>query len=465
MTLISSDSLNPMLVRDLRQGLRSSRFTLVFLALHTGMAFFVVLGLLSGTGSDVARMLIQTLEMGLILFYILGLPMAATFALSSEFLDNRIDLLKLTHLSARSLVWGKWLSLVTQGLMVFASLLPYLILTYFFGSVDVPSVLESVVSLLAFSALLVAACVALSCFNNMIFRIVLILGLLGLTMTILDSMNGQSNNQPLAHLLASIHADPGIAASLYLVAGAPFLWLVMEFGAYFLSPTAENHDTPQRLILFGLIAIAGLTMVFDLGYRGSFVDTFLDRYFFLAGLLALWVLMFAAATNPSPYPDTYRSFMRFGLFGQFMGRVFLYPGWPSSAPFILLATAFFSLLAATWISLRGVSVDYSWFAPVFLLLPPAGWCWAVCASVPARAILRSSRWCFWPSLSPLRGAAAMSPAPAIPTFCSSPASFLRTPGSCSLFTGSTPRRFRTRFRRIPSSRPPSSRRLPSTPRP
>jgi hypothetical protein len=54
-----------------------------------------------------------------------------------------------------------------------------------------------------------------------------------------------------------------------------------------------------------------------------------------------------------------------------MGRVFLYPGWPSSAPFILLATAFFSLLAATWISLRGVSVDYSWFAPVFLLLPPA----------------------------------------------------------------------------------------------
>ncbi len=375
MALISSDSFNPMLVRDLRQGLRSSRFTLVFLLLQGSLAFFVVMGLVSGTGSntesDVGGTLIRTLTLGLIFFYVLGLPMAATFALSSEFLDNRIDLLQLTQMSARSLVWGKWVSLVLQGLMVFTSILPYLILMYFFGGVDVFSMLLALVALLCFSALLVGLCVALSCFNSVVFRILLILGLLYLTMTILNAVDG-GGGDPLRRLVASIYADPGIAASLYLVIGLPFLWLVLEYGAYRLAPAAENHDTPQRLILFGLIALAGLSMVFNLWYPQTFVDTFTDRFFFLAIFLAIWVLMFAAATSPSPYPDTYRPFVRFGLLGRFIGRAFLYPGWPSSASFIMLAASFFSMLAVAWISLREVpGMDYFWLAKVFLLLPPA----------------------------------------------------------------------------------------------
>jgi hypothetical protein len=377
MTLISSDLFNPMLVRDLRQGLRSSRFTFVFLSLQGGMAFFVALGLFSGSGSSVALALEQTLVMGLVLFYLLGLPMAATFALSAEFHDNRIDLLKLTQMSARSLIWGKWISLVMQGLMVFTSLLPYLILTYFFGSWDWQSALLAIVSLLAFSALLVALCVALSCINSMLFRILLILGLLGLTMLAIQLVNGTNLGaweQPVRALMTSIKNDPGIAASLYVSIGLPFLFLVMEFGAHFLSPAAENHDTPQRLILCGLIALAGITMVFDLGYPGSFVDTFADRFFFFAAMLGLWVLMFAAATNPSPYPASYRTFAQFGWPGKFLGRAFLYPGWPSSAPFIMLVTAFCAMLAVAWASLRlppGANLDYNWFYMTFMLLPPA----------------------------------------------------------------------------------------------
>ncbi|MGH8336011.1 MAG: hypothetical protein ACRETL_04135, partial [Gammaproteobacteria bacterium] len=151
MTLISSDFLNPMLVRDLRQGLRSSRFTLAFLLLQICMAFFVTLGLISGQGSEVGRMLTHSLFIAFILFYILGLPMAATFAFWSEFSENRIDLLKLTQMSARSLVWGKWFSLFLQGLMVFLSMLPYLILTYFF-QVDLPKEMLQLAVILGLSA-------------------------------------------------------------------------------------------------------------------------------------------------------------------------------------------------------------------------------------------------------------------------------------------------------------------------
>ncbi len=381
MTLFSSDSFNPMLVRDLRQGLRSSRFTLVFLLLQGSLAFFVVLGLVTsstpGSESNVGRSLVESLSTGLVFFYVLGLPLAATFALSSEFLDNRIDLLKLTQMSARSLVWGKWFSLVVQGVMVFTSILPYLILMYFFGGVDVLSMLMALVCLLAFSALLVGLCVALSCFNSVVFRILLVLLLLWLTMAVLNGIDlgGGGGGFGMVRILAlSIVNDPGIAAWLYVLIGLPFLWLVLEYGAFRLAPASENHDTPQRLILLGLIALAGMAMVFNLWLPQTFVDVFTDRFYFLAAFLALWVLMFAAATSPSPYPDTYRPFVRFGVFGRFLGRAFLYPGWPSSAPFIMLASAFFAMITVAWASLRlprGQGLDYGWFVMTFSLLPPA----------------------------------------------------------------------------------------------
>jgi len=373
MTYFFNDALNPMLVRDLRQGLRSSLFTLVFLALQSGMAFFVIMGLTSGVGTEVQGWLTSTLTFGLVFFYILGLPMAALFALSPEFRENRIDLLKLTQMSARSLVWGKWLSLVTQGLLVFTSLLPYLILTYFFGGVDLKAELEAVGFLLAFSALLVAVCVALSCFDSMVFKVLLILGLLFLSFSVMSTNPRGYSGGPvnLGPLFGYLIENPGGAAVLLITLGLPFHWLLMEYGAYRLAPAAENHDTPQRLILFALVAMAGLAMVCDLVWPSPFLNDFTEKFFSYSARLAGWILTFAAATGPSPYPDTYRPFVRFGAVGKFVGRTFLYPGWPSSTPFIMLASAFCAMLLTALASARGLTLNFHWFAPTFLLLPAA----------------------------------------------------------------------------------------------
>jgi hypothetical protein len=47
-----------------------------------------------------------------------------------------MDLLLLTRLDAWRIVWGKWVSLQTQTLLMATTLLPYAIVRYFFGSVD-----------------------------------------------------------------------------------------------------------------------------------------------------------------------------------------------------------------------------------------------------------------------------------------------------------------------------------------
>ncbi len=330
MTLLSSDSFNPMLVRDLRQCLRSSRFTVIFLLLHTGMACFVGTGLLSAYGSDIPAIIVGTLSVGLFLFYIVMLPLSSATALSSEFLDNRIDLLKLTQMSARSLVWGKWLSLVTQGLLVIASLLPYLMLTYFFGNVSLAYVLESVVALLAFNALLVALGVALSCLNSPALRILLILPLVLFLFGVFSSGLFRFAGPGPSFFMLTASATTNllyIVPALYVLIGLPFLFLAMEFGAYCLAPAAENHDTPQRLMVVGLLAVAAVAMGLDAWHPTLAMEGFLAVYFYLARVLVFWVMMFAAATDPSPYPHTYRPFVRFGYFGKLVGRVFLYPGW------------------------------------------------------------------------------------------------------------------------------------------
>lgn len=378
MTFASSDMLNPMLVRDLRQGLRSSRFTIVFLLLQVCMAFFVTMGLLSGQGSEVAQMLTHSLMVAFILFYLLGLPMAATFAFWSEFSENRIDLLKLTQMSARSLVWGKWISLYVQGLLVFFSMLPYLILTYFFGDVDLGKELLELVAMLSVCAMLTAAGVVISCFRSYVFQILAILGLLWVTY---DAFNTFSLFQEARFSTSGVNAgaivelnylwkNPGISASLFVTIGLPALWLLLEYGAARLAPSSENHDTPQRLVLLGLIAFSGLAMVADIAYAGTFVDDFTDLYLRFASCLGLLVLMFAAGSEPSQYPGTYRPFVRFGFVGKLVGRAFLYPGWPSATAFVMLVTAFYSMLAAAWYSLRQIPLPDGWLIP-FLLLPPA----------------------------------------------------------------------------------------------
>jgi len=253
------DHLNPMLVRDLRQGLRARIFTVVFLFLQGGMAFFVVLGLSSVEERSLSEMLNYTLWIGLTMFYIFGLPLVATSSLAPEFHDNRLDLLKLTQMNARTLMLGKWLSLVTQGWLVAVSVLPYIVLSYFFGSVDLASELARFGLMLEVSALLVGLGLAISGMNSKVmWGLVLILFLFllfqrGVFAFFLEGLG--LNNGRLMTL--SYYGD---CALILALAGLPLLWLCLEFGAARLAPAAENHDTPQRLLLPLLLILSGLAI-------------------------------------------------------------------------------------------------------------------------------------------------------------------------------------------------------------
>jgi len=343
-----SDWLNPMLVRDLRQVLRSRVFTMVFLLLQCGMAFFVVLGVSSSEESEVSSILHTILWGGLIIFYFMLMPAIALSSLVPEFSDNRLDLLKLTQMSARSLMVGKWLSFCAQGAMVAVSLLPYMVLSYYSGGVELGSELGSMAAMLAASSLLIGVCLAVSSMNSRIVRglltLVFIFSFFGSFIGLSNVFMGRGGGGIGAFSMPIGNSGYFLAVAILGIIGSAALWLCMEFGAARLAPVSENHDTTQRLLLplLCMFAFGFLAELDTRGGRTSFmIDGILAPMLVCVLILIVWILIQAMATEPSPYPDTYRFYMRGGAWRRWLGRLVLYPGWPSAVFLILVMTILF----------------------------------------------------------------------------------------------------------------------------
>ncbi len=371
----SSDWFNPMLVRDLRQGLRSRVFTVVFLALQGGMGVFVILGLAAASEGEVQEALTDVVNAGVIGFFLMALPLLACFAFGLEFREGRLDLLKLTQLSARGFVLGKWSSLCVQGLMVASSLLPYLVLRYFAGGVDLVTEFYFLLYVLALSALLIALGLVLSCVNQMVVRVIAIIfffqSFFGMFVaSVAGPVRGGGGVFSLFELAfggSGLHAN--VLGNFILLAAVelPILWVCLEFGSARLAPPSENHDTPQRWMIAVFMAEAWLMWLWDARIGETFIG--------MLAVLWVFILVFAAATEPSPFPDTYRPFVRCGALGRWVGRLLLYPGWPSAVTLTLFAAlAFWLLNEMTNPSSRGVDGIYCFIFAAAILFPLlAGW--------------------------------------------------------------------------------------------
>ncbi len=367
----TSDWFNPMLVRDLRQGLRSRGFTVGFLVLQSAMVFFVVLGLASGSSQDVGETLTGVFGVGTFFFFLLCLPLMATFGFTAEFSEGRLDLLRLTQLSARSLLAGKWLSLCVQGWLVAVTLLPYIVLRYFIGGFDLTGQLAVLALVLAFSALLVGVCLALACLNSAIVRVVSTI----LTIVFLVDLGFAAPFGSSGFLQFSVSGLVNLAKMLAVI-GPPLLWLCLEFGAARLAPAAENHDTGQRwmvILLFGLSLLGhAYQELLHTGRAGMPLLNLFDTY---ATCMVIWVLVQAAAEEPSPFPHTFRPFVRWGRLGRMLGRLILYQGWPSAVPFTLLVAGLFFTegLIFNLATLSKLSAFCALLPPAVLFPQVAGW--------------------------------------------------------------------------------------------
>ena len=102
-----SPRLSPMLVKELRQGMRTNMFVIAFILLHTFM-MLCLLTALSAPGDSNSDVFFWFVIISVLLFI---QPLRGFNALSSEYQSNTMDLIHMTRLNGWRVTLGKWTAL------------------------------------------------------------------------------------------------------------------------------------------------------------------------------------------------------------------------------------------------------------------------------------------------------------------------------------------------------------------
>lgn len=316
------DRLSPMLVKELRQGMRTKAFVGVFLALQIILGV-ILLSAGAASSSDDAG---ETISNIIFIFFSIAVliiqPMRGITSLSSEVKGNTIDMMVLTRLSAWRIVTGKWASIVSQSALLLVTIIPYLILRYFFGGMNLIGEIVFIAVLFLSSAALTAVTVGLSASSSVILRsvlpmIALPIGAYSLLMALMFRAFGGSGMSTFFSLATD---ESRIFTSVYLATCAYYGFFMLSTGTSLIAPYAENHSTLRRLISLAVTLIAAAL--------GSMPFTDADTLPFFLTLVLLPVFAISLSEFAPLAAPTYRKFAKRGPFGHLAG-LFLFPGWAS----------------------------------------------------------------------------------------------------------------------------------------
>jgi hypothetical protein len=143
------DRLNPIVVRELRQAVKSRLVTSVLLLFVSVqvliLGIFLVVSELNDAPGDIdfragARMflVLQGILLGTCMLLVPGVTGAR---LGVERSDNNVDLMFISSLTPRAIVWGKFLSAVVLVLLIFSACAPFMTFTYLLRGIDIPTIL------------------------------------------------------------------------------------------------------------------------------------------------------------------------------------------------------------------------------------------------------------------------------------------------------------------------------------
>lgn len=313
--------LSPMVVKELRQGVQAGSFAWTFIGLQAVM-FFALSWAVANFGPDSGRTVVNALFWPPVAVGILLLvPLRGLGAISSERIGNNLDLVRLTRLSATKIVLGKWLAIMAQVGLITAAILPYLVLRYFFGGVNVIQDLEIMGWLLAGSMAVTAASLALST-QPLWVRI---------AMAVLTVPNTIAFGELFGSRGSPIGFTGGVERLGVLAVLVLYTVVLLEYTASRIAPVAENHALRKRSLA---LAIGVVWLV---------VGAWAPQPVALATMAATVPLLLTYAIEalleqPPHLKSQAAAFARFGPPGRLAARL-LTPGWASGLVFVLVLAA------------------------------------------------------------------------------------------------------------------------------
>lgn len=325
--------LPPMLVKELRQGLRTRGFVGSMVGFQAVMVIaFVWAFAVDIFGESQAQGTVNGFFWGVLGVLLMVItPLRAMAGLRQEIEAKTLDLLMLTDLTAWRIVLGKWTSLMAQGALLVLALLPYGLVRYFFGAVDLLQDLLGIAAMYLGCGVLTALALWVSGLPKL-FRI----GLPIAFVMLFQGAGGFMFNGFFRHMSFSTSGSPGWTAAWVLVVNGVLLLLFCLVQAVRrIAPPSDNHSPLARgLALLTLVPAAVLFTFANSTLMGA-------QQLLVAFVALIFVSVIELASMRRPMAVQVRTWWNRGRLRSGIGYLVL-PGWPSAALF----TAFWLGLAA-----------------------------------------------------------------------------------------------------------------------
>ncbi len=339
------DRLNPILVKEARQALKSKQFTISFaLLLICGWAWSI-LGVISQMPdiyyAPSGMMLLSGYYFVLAVPLLLIVPFSSFRSLAAEREDGTYELLSISTLSSRQIVTGKLGSSLLQMMVYYSALAPCIAFTYMLRGVDLISI--ALLLLYTFCVSVLLCCVGLVFAGlarsrqwQSLISVVLLLGLAFVgfwwAIGVAEMLDGSLDNLPVDDL------EFWTAQLAVLTAFVSYVALLIAVAAAQNSFASDNRSTPIRVV----IAIQNLLYIGWVAYawfQFGAVEMLLVAFIF-AGIhwCVYGILMTGESAVLSPR-------VRRQLPMSFLGRVYLTWFNPGSGTGFVFAVSHMLLLA------------------------------------------------------------------------------------------------------------------------
>ncbi len=295
----AGEKLNPILVKEARQALKSKQFLVTFILLLIcgwgwSLLAVAILGRSvyyapSGSFLLVGYAIILTVPLMLIV------PFAAYRSLAAEREDGTFDLLSITTLSSRQIVSGKLGSAVLQMIVYYSALSPCIAFTYLLRGIDI-------ITIMLFLVYTFLASMLLSVFGLLVATITHIRHLqILLSVVLLLALVGATIGWCCLSVTIVVEADATpYDESEFWIGQLPlltgyvgyFLLFLLAAGAQ-LSFASDNRSTKLRVVMLAhQILFTGWVMYYWLSYRWDEIP-----YFFMACSGIHWMTMGSLMTG------------------------------------------------------------------------------------------------------------------------------------------------------------------------
>jgi len=336
------DWLSPILVKELRQGMRARAFLIAFLLLQVFLVLLVV-GNVAAQEDRNALDFQNHFFWVIIGFVLLALvPLRGLVAVSHEIKNHTMETIMLTRLTAWRVVVGKWSALFAQSVLLVSAVLPYVILRYFLGGDDVVSDFEAILLMLWLSGILIAASIAVSALGNAVIRIAILVA-------IVVGVSGGSDS-----FLSGTWSNGGWETCGWLMIFGFFVpALLFELTASGIAPASENHAIRRRALALSFFISACLL--------GWLAKTSFQPGIVIPLLVLIGICYFDLSEKPRLLSRMVQSLVGNNPLGRIAALFFL-PGWPSALLFSLVVIPFSIGLCFYFVP---PDAGFGWLLPVF----------------------------------------------------------------------------------------------------